>query len=173
MQKEAETEAYLEEIRSLLLFRPLNANEVQRLVNRAEILTFEEGERIVSEGEVDPSFFIVIRGTVSVMVSQEQSEVFICSIGAGDVFGEAAMFMKVKRTADVVAAGDAVLLRIERPELMSFIKDFPTAGNKILMLIIYSLLRKLRDANQELAFERRADIQQDDVDSLVAQLAGG
>lgn len=172
MQKEAETEAYLEEIRSLLLFRPLNANEVQRLVNRAEILTFEEGERIVSEGEVDPSFFIVIRGTVSVMVSQEQSEVFICSIGAGDVFGEAAMFMKVKRTADVVAAGDAVLLRIERPELMSFIKDFPTAGNKILMLIIYSLLRKLRDANQELAFERRADIQQDDVDSLVAQLAG-
>lgn len=173
MQKEAETEAYLEEIRSLLLFRPLNANEVQRLVNRAEILTFEEGERIVSEGEVDPSFFIVIRGTVSVMVSQEQSEVFICSIGAGDVFGEAAMFMKVKRTADVVAAGDAVLLRIERPELMIFIKDFPTAGNKILMLIIYSLLRKLRDANQELAFERRADIQQDDVDSLVAQLAGG
>ena len=40
------------------------------------------------------------------------------------------------------------------------------------MLIIYSLLRKLRAANQELAFERRADIHQDDVDALVAQLAG-
>lgn len=173
MQKEAEPEQYLETIRSLLLFRPLSAGEVQRFVDRAEILTFNEGERIVAEGEIDPSFFIVIRGTVSVMVGQEQNEVFICSIGEGDVFGEAAMFMKVKRTADVVAASDAVLLRIERPELMGFIKDFPTAGNKILMLIVYSLLRKLRDANQELAFERRADIQQDDVDSLVAQLAGG
>ena len=80
--------------------------------------------------------------------------------------------MKLKRTADVIAAEDTVLLRIQRPEMMEFIRDYPRAGNKILMLIIYSLLRKLRAANQELAFERRADIHQDDVDALVAQLAG-
>ena len=103
---------------------------------------------------------------------REENEVFICSIGTGDVFGEAAMFMKVKRTADVVAASDTVLLRIQRPDMMQFIKDYPLTGNKLLMLIIYSLLRKLREANQELAFERRADIVQDDVDALVAQLAG-
>ena len=38
----------------------------------------------------------------------------------------------------------------------------------MLMIIIYSLLKKLRDANQELAFERKSDIDQNDIDSLVA-----
>ena len=168
-----ESDDFDKEIRSLLIFRPLGEAEIRRFIERAEIQSFSEGEKIVTEGEIDPSFFVVIRGTVSVTVSQEENEVFICSIGTGDVFGEAAMFMKVRRTADVVAASDTAVLKIERPKMMEFIRDYPRAGNKILMLIIYSLLRKLRDANQELAFERRADIHQDDVDALVAQLSGG
>ncbi|WP_319560248.1 cyclic nucleotide-binding domain-containing protein [Marispirochaeta sp.] len=172
MQRFTDKKSYSSELRSLLLFRPLNDDEIAKFADRSEIIAYKENEKIVVEGEVDPSFFVVIRGMVNVTVEQKGNDVFISAIGPGDVFGEAAMFMKVKRTADVIAAQDTVLLRIQRPELMGFIKDYPRAGNKILMLIIYSLLRKLRAANQELAFERRADIHQDDVDALVAQLAG-
>jgi hypothetical protein len=35
------------------------------------------------------------------------------------------------------------------------------------MVTVYSLLKKLREANQELAFEGQFDIEQDDVDSIV------
>ncbi|WP_319478463.1 cyclic nucleotide-binding domain-containing protein [Marispirochaeta aestuarii] len=172
MQRFSDKQKYSDELRSLLLFRPLNNDEIAKFAERSEIISYTENEKIVLEGDVDPSFFIVIRGTVNVTVQQKGSDVFISAIGPGDVFGEAAMFMKLKRTADVIAAEDTVLLRIQRPQMMEFIRDYPRAGNKILMLIIYSLLRKLRAANQELAFERRADIHQDDVDALVAQLAG-
>jgi len=171
MQKFSDKQKYSGELRSLLLFRPLSNDEISKFAERSEIISYTENEKIVLEGDVDPSFFVVIRGTVNVTLQQNGSDVFISAIGPGDVFGEAAMFMKVKRTADVIAAEDSVLLRIQRPEMMGFIKDYPRGGNKILMLIIYSLLRKLRSANQELAFERRADIHQDDVDALVAQLA--
>jgi hypothetical protein len=40
------------------------------------------------------------------------------------------------------------------------------------MVVIYSLLNKLRDANQELAFERRVDVGQADVDSIVSEFTG-
>jgi hypothetical protein len=36
-------------------------------------------------------------------------------------------------------------------------------------MIIYGLLRKLREANQELAFERRFDSDQSDIDALIAE----
>jgi hypothetical protein len=56
---------------------------------------------------------------------------------------------------------------MHRKEMLSFIKDNPQAGNKILMLLICSLLRKLREANQELAFEKQSVIDWEDIDSLV------
>ena len=172
MRREKDKEVYLKDLESLLFFRPLTREEILAFINRGEILVYEEGEGIVEEGEIDPSFFIVISGSVNVMVKQDDEDVFICCIGEGDVFGEASIFLKVKRTAAVIAGSDMVLYRIQRPDLMAYIKEFPRGGNKILMLIIFSLLRKLRAANQELAFERRLDVNQDDVDALVAQLTG-
>jgi hypothetical protein len=38
------------------------------------------------------------------------------------------------------------------------------------MIIIYGLLRKLRETNQELAYERKADMGQEDIDDLVESL---
>ncbi len=172
MTQSTEIAEYLEELQQLLFFRPLSADEIQDFVGKGEILACEFDDRIVKEGEFDPSFYVVIRGSVNVMVKQKSEEVFICAIGAGDVFGEASIFSKVKRTAAVIAAEETVLLRIQRPSMMSFIKENPRGGNKVLMLIIFSLLRKLRGTNQELAFERRLDINQDDVDALVDQLTG-
>ena len=83
------------------------------------------------------------------------------------MFGEAGMFMKVKRTANVNSLARTALLHITRGDFIQFIKKYPTTGNKILMVTVYSLLKKLREANQELAFERQFDIEQDDVDSIV------
>jgi hypothetical protein len=40
------------------------------------------------------------------------------------------------------------------------------------MMIIFSLLRKLKGSNQELAYERKDDAQQDDIDALVQDLLG-
>jgi len=56
--------------------------------------------------------------------------------------------------------------------MSAFIRSKPAGGNKLLLVIIYSLLRKLRAANQELAYERKADMDQADVDSLMADMLG-
>ena len=162
------TDQYRNNIRDILLFKFLSEREVEDLLRMCEVQVFEEGERIVKQGEVEQAFYAVINGSVEVAVDEgRRKNVYICTIGSGEVFGEAGMFMKVKRTAHVNSLAQTALLHITRSDFIQFIKKYPTTGNKILMVTVYSLLKKLREANQELAYERQFDIEQDDVDSIV------
>ncbi len=154
-----------------MTFKYLSDEELDKMVETGSILQYERNEPIVREGELDHHFFGVLSGTVSVSVSEAGGkDVFICALGEGEVFGEAGFFLKIHRTASVIARDRAVVFRLERTELASFIRTFPSAGNKILLITIYGLLKKLRAANQELAYERKADLEQSDIDDLVGDL---
>lgn len=158
-------------VHGIITFRYLNDVELDRLLGIAAIIEYGQDEVIVQEGEIEQQFFGILEGTVAVSVHEgEGKDVFICSLGVGDVFGEAGFFMNIKRTASVVALGKTVVIRLNREDIASLIREEPTAGSKIFLTTIYGLLRKLRAANQELAYERKADMNQDDIDDLVSRL---
>ena len=162
--------AALEMLKRNVIFGLLGEGPLRKLLAGAELESFEEGERIITEGDISETLFLVLDGGVTVMVNKEQREVFICAIGAGDSFGEAGIFMKIRRTANVTAAMPTTVLCIERRRLMRFVHEDPSIGVKLLLLLIYNLLRKLRGANQELAYERKSDVNQDDIDAIMADL---
>lgn len=172
MKSGIDPKPYFSHIQKILVFRNLSAEAAAWLMDKAEFLSFEPREVIVAEGDLSPSFFSVIAGTVYVSVEREGQEVYFNTLGEGEIFGEAAMFLKAPRTASVIAADDAVLMKVTRFDLTEFLKIFPHEGNKFLLAVIYSILQKLRTTNQELAYERQVDAKQDDVDSLVAEMLG-
>ncbi len=161
---------YLPRLKEYAVFKYFSADALKAFFDKSEILAFKEGETIIQEGEKSQYFYAVLSGTANVTVETDTKDVFISAAGAGSVFGEAGIFLNVKRTANVMSAADSVLLRIGRADLLHFIKGRPADGIKFLMIIIYSLLKKLRDANQELAFERKSDIVQDDIDAMVQEI---
>jgi CRP-like cAMP-binding protein len=164
-----DTEKYTSELKKILFFKFVKDSELADVTNITEMIEYSQGEVIISEGDIQPYIFAVVKGTVNVLVTEESGrEIFICAIGEGDVFGEAGIFTNVKRTANIKSAGHTVLLRIQRDNFLGFIKTHLDTGTKMLMLVIYSLIKKLRDANQEIAFERKSDISQDDIDSIIA-----
>ncbi len=172
MKTLSDTAALIGPVRGIVTFRFLADGEIVDLLGHAEALELEEGEVVVEEGEISPYFFGIALGTVSVSVAGADSPVYVNSLGAGEVFGEAGIFMSVPRTATVTAMERSVIIRMHRSELAGFLKRHPEAGNKILLVFIYGLLRKLRLADQELAFERKSDLGQEDVDAMVANLFG-
>jgi CRP-like cAMP-binding protein len=159
-------------VRSIVTFRLLGDAEVRDLLDHVDILELEEGEVVVEEGDVSPYLYGIVEGTVGVSVGSESKKVYVNSLGAGDVFGEAGIFMSVPRTATVTAQSEATIVRVHRTQLASFLRRYPEAGNKILLVFIYGLLRKLRLADEELAYERKSDLDQGDVDAMVASLLG-
>jgi CRP/FNR family transcriptional regulator, cyclic AMP receptor protein len=162
----------IDAVRGIATFRFLEEAEAIDLLEHSEALAFGEGEVVVEEGEVSPYFYGIAEGTVAVSLGEEGKEVYVNSLGAGEVFGEAGLFMSVSRTATVRAQGSTVILRIHRSVLAGFLKRHPVAGNKMLIVFIYGLLRKLRLADQELAYERKSDASQEDVDAMVANIFG-
>lgn len=169
----SDKEEYLSKIKDVLIFKYLTGDEQKKLLKVSDIIPYDENSRIVVEGDVTPFFFAILEGQVNITVTkQDGKEAYICTLGAGDVFGEAGIFLKVKRTANVRSVENTTILKISRTDMFRFIKNNQTAGIKILMLIIYSMLKKLRMTNQELAFERTADMNQNDIDDLIKDLTG-
>ncbi|MBU0936590.1 MAG: cyclic nucleotide-binding domain-containing protein [Spirochaetes bacterium] len=162
---------HIDQVRSIISFKFLTDGQILDLLSVSELVSYAEGEVILEENDTGNHFYGIMEGTVSISVREaEGRSVYVNSLGPGDVFGEAGIFMNVKRTATVTSTGSVHIIRIARKDLVQFIKKYPESGNKILLVIIYSLLRKLRMVNQELAYERRCDACQDDIDSMVESL---
>jgi len=159
-------------VRGMVTFRFLTDGEILDLLERSDAIEYDEGEIVVREGETGSCFYGIAEGSLAVSVG-EGRPVYVSTLGAGDVFGEAGLFMSVPRTATVTAQGHAVVLRVSRNALAEFLERHPASGNKILIVFIYNLLRKLNVSNQELAYERKSDMAQADVDAMVESIFGG
>ncbi|MBI9101883.1 MAG: cyclic nucleotide-binding domain-containing protein [Spirochaetales bacterium] len=165
-------EKYMDWIKRIHIFSFLPEDEVTKLIERCALQVYEENEIVISQGEVNQDFYAVVDGSVQVSVTEETgNDVYISTIGGREVFGEAGIFMKMKRTANITSLGQTVILRAPRKEIFEMIKKNPVSGNKFLLMIIHSLLRKLREANQELAYERKMDSDQGDIDALVKEFS--
>lgn len=161
-------ENYKNKIRKILTFKLMTDIELDHLLNSCSILSFDEEEPIIKQGDIDQSFYAVVEGSVRVSaLESEGKDVYICTIGDGEIFGEAGIFMNVKRTASVTSCTKTIVFRIGRPQMLKFLKENPVAGNKFFMVMIYGLLKKLKEVNRELAYERKTDVDQDNIDALV------
>lgn len=171
MTEITEKAGYKNQIREILTFKFMTDTELDNLIENCSIMDFDEEEPIIKQGDTDQSFYAVVEGSVNVSAQgSEGKDVYICTIGDGEIFGEAGIFMKVKRTASVTSCTKTTVLRIKRTQMLKFIKENPSAANKFFMVMIYGLLKKLKETNRELAYERKADVGQDDIDALVNDL---
>lgn len=156
------------------VLKSIDKTEIAKFIDSGDIHFYNEKELILTEHDSGTTLFFIISGSVDIVKLDEEKDVYICTLGTGEFFGEAGLFTTMERTATVVASesdkNGTTILKIERDNFIKFIKPNPAAGIKILMLIIYSLIKKLKTVNQELAFERKLDFGQDDIDNLISSL---
>ena len=170
MKEETQIEKFLPELKSIRIFHWLHEMELKKLIIISTLLHFEKGEKIISQGDIVHHVYAVIRGEVEVsMENKQQRKVVICNIGEGEIFGEAAIFLASKRTASIVCLRDTTVVQISRQDLLYYFKNQPHAGNKLLMLIVLSLLEKLRHANEDLVLEKQPQVDFERADNLVQE----
>ncbi|MBN1518926.1 MAG: cyclic nucleotide-binding domain-containing protein [Spirochaetales bacterium] len=157
----------LQELAATLILQNLSLEELRRIIGVCEHWEYAPGEAIVTQDSVSRYLYILLSGSVDIMVrGAEKEQVRVSGVEKGDVFGETSMFMDVRRTASVVARTQVRLVSISRDHIFEYCNAMPTAGLKILTFIIYSLLRKLNTMNRDLALERESMVTQEDLDTL-------
>ncbi len=110
--KETPTDAKVEDVidyvHSVPFFENFAKDQVKEILNASNIIKVPKGEIVVSEGEIDDSFFIILSGKAGV----EKDGKKIALIGRGQCFGEMSYISGQVRAATVWAETDCILLKI-------------------------------------------------------------
>ncbi|MCG6550763.1 MAG: Crp/Fnr family transcriptional regulator, partial [Candidatus Magnetominusculus sp. LBB02] len=123
-----------------------------------EKIICKQNERVIYEGERAECFYCVVSGSLRVTKNNPDDwdkEIFIYNISNNDVLGVSSIYEEEKRSANVTADEESVLLRFDRLKFLDFLKEHPKAAYHILLFIIQRLVYKLHQTHRELASERK------------------
>ncbi|NLY75985.1 MAG: cyclic nucleotide-binding domain-containing protein [Firmicutes bacterium] len=153
-------DSYLQEkIDKISIFRYLDEDEKKILLKFAHFHEYYKDEKIISQGETSYSFYALISGKLNVTIKGENNnQIQISHINEGEFFGETGIFDNAQRTATVSAAETSQVLVIERNDFFCYIRMYPKAGVKLLMLFVNGLMQKLNASNKELVVEKQTGL---------------
>jgi CRP/FNR family cyclic AMP-dependent transcriptional regulator len=147
-------------IKENVLFRYMSEEEFFAFLKESELMVYEDGETIISQGDVSQFLYCLIQGSVAISAYEERgNDFFIYNLEEGEIFGETALFLTELRIANVKSSGDSLIIRIYRENLIKFIGEYSSAGNRIFILVIYSLLKKLRTSTREITAVKKMYVQ--------------
>ncbi|MFC1515515.1 serine/threonine-protein kinase [Thermodesulfobacteriota bacterium] len=106
--KKSKVEDVVDYVRNVSFFESFSKEQVKQILKPSNLIKVSKGKVLVSEGEIDDSFFIILSGHAVVRKNKKN----IAVINRGECFGEMAYLGDQTRAATVVAGSDCVLMKI-------------------------------------------------------------
>lgn len=110
------------------LFQGFTKRHLQKIAASTDELTFAPGERIVEEGNLGETLFVMLAGQAKVVRSRRT----VATVVPGDFFGELSALDGGPRTATIVAETPVRVLRVFRHTLVAMIEEEPSLSLKLL-----------------------------------------
>ncbi len=131
------------------LFCNLSPSQLESIGSHLAFRVFEKGDVIVRQGEVADTIFIIVAGQVKVYIHDDHEgnkEVIVSTLGAGDFFGEIAMFDKEPRSANVAATERTHVQMLSFAAFQRVIEQSPDMGRRVMA----TLAARLRHADRQI-----------------------
>ena len=110
------------------LFAQLTPEVLAQVSQRASLFSADLGDVIMEQGEPSVSFFVVLAGEVSVNSRRGDDLIELARLLPPDSVGEMGLLLQEPRSATVVAAGRALLLRFEYDAFQVMYERIPGFG---------------------------------------------
>jgi diguanylate cyclase (GGDEF)-like protein len=136
-------------IASVPVFGSLTQEQLRLVAANARLESFEAGQRIVHQGDVSDSLYILLSGRVRVSEPTEDpgpGEVVLSELGPGQVFGEMGVLVERARSATVVAVEATRCVALPAFDLVRVLQDAPEVALALLRVLsdrIYETDRRL------------------------------
>ena len=129
-------------------FKDFSEEELEKIARISAVKAYKEDEFIFKEGDEDSSFYIMIRGCLRIIKYNERNEeIVLADIYTGEFLGETAI-VNERHRVNAVASEFIELLFLEQENLELLIKEDPKLGNKLLLVFLEKLSKKLDKTNR-------------------------
>ncbi len=131
-------------LRSIPFFSDLTDEILEAISRRLHREHYHKGAIIFSEGEAGDCMYLIESGQVKVFVGQDRQEKVLAYLGPGNFFGETALLIGERRTANVAVVLDVELLVLRKEDLDELLLLHPT----LTLELSRELSRRLGNVNQ-------------------------
>ncbi len=112
-------------LRQVGLFASVDPAHLERLRDRAELVSYDPGQVIVQEGAAADAFYLVRGGFVKVGVKAGASEIAVTYLRKGDYAGEAALLLDESWPFSLQALDHVELVKLAKPEFQDLVARPP------------------------------------------------
>ena len=135
-------------------FQKIPRREIRKLARTMHLRHFEVGEYIFHCGDQGAGAAMIKSGGVEI---RYQGTV-LATLHRGDFFGEIALALDERRTADAVAIEKTELVLFLRPDFEEWIVRAPQHGARLSTNLAHVLAHRLLHSNKMLADERKKNV---------------
>ncbi|MGZ4979623.1 MAG: cyclic nucleotide-binding domain-containing protein [Methylobacter sp.] len=107
------------------IFQRLPPTNLQKILMSLEAIHFNKGEVIVDQGGVGDYYYLIKNGQCELTrrPSPNAKEIKLAQLATGDTFGEDSLLSDAPRNVTITALTDISLLRLNKPQFVSLIKE--------------------------------------------------
>jgi len=118
-------------LRSVPVLAPLTADFIDHLREHVELIRFQPGQVICTQGEVADSFYLVRLGFVKVSQHHPGGDMVLAYLARGSYFGEMAFLTGSPRIATCTALDHAEVVRIPGDDFRLMLDRFPEIRKRL------------------------------------------
>jgi CRP/FNR family transcriptional regulator/CRP/FNR family cyclic AMP-dependent transcriptional regulator len=135
-------------LRTVPIFTELGDPDLEKLTGLATRKRYPKDGVVFFENEAGDSLFMIADGRVKVTIlGDDGREIILSVLGPGEFFGEMSLLDNEPRSATTIAAEDAELLCLSRPDFEGVLRENPS----IMATLIKVLSGRLRHANHQIS----------------------
>lgn len=138
-------------LRELSVFANLSDAALQQLAVLGECFDVDPPNLVVRTGDPCDAVYFVLSGQLRVRLIVgivDKQDKTLCTLGAGEFFGELGMFLQSKRTADVLAESPSCLFRVSTNAFQLIVKQLPELASPVLFNIGVTMAKRIAEDNQ-------------------------
>jgi CRP-like cAMP-binding protein len=139
-ERMARTDDLVTHLSEVWMFSKCSKRDLQHIARELEVLPFDDGTPIVSQGSAGDAFFVLLDGEAVVRRNGRK----VNELSQGAFFGELALLDPAPRNADVVARGPVTVARLKVAPFRKLLHEVPAMNERLLA----GLARRLRDADR-------------------------
>jgi len=130
------------------VFKNMTDRQRGRFAQCLEVQKFSKFETLVKEGDPGGAMYIILAGVARVRKMIGGREDVLATLSAGEMFGEMSLFDAEKRSADVVANSEGVLLRLSEDVMREMVDKQAEVVVPFLVEVAKKLADRIRADNE-------------------------